>query len=572
MVTQPQFLRALPFKDLSNEEKQALIQFYEDPTLHDVNYKRLMYDINQFINNKTKNNNNTNTINGLMPHQLQSIKPKQMPNSDVIHRFAEYVKERRIRIREFFQSNDNLHLGYILGDKFKSTLTLFGFYFTSDEIDFIYDKYKFIKDHTEYAKYQEFCSSIDQINDNQNTQPQSRTIVPQSPQLDAIIQKVRTAINRSRINVLPTFQGFDHQNHGFITGPQFHRALTILQLPISVSDLNVLVNSYGNENDVDYFKFIEDVDPTHNQSRRVYRPLYTDKTSIEQVYGYTPKGDRFVTQEEADEMIYKSKRGLIKKVDEHKDITSLLADIRRWSLINSVMFHDFLEPFDHYNCGEITIDQFNSGMTLSTYRLSESEFQCIVDNYSSKTNPGYIKWRQFADDISSAIVSKDLEKNPNENPMNPHETIMKNTSNIRNINIKDIPQNVYRILEVISRYVKSRREYYLGYNQLLFRFGTLDECGITQDKCIELYSPKKNAHVNHNEGVKCITWSIIPLVVGIASLIYTFTTTNVSNQYQALAMLIGLACVLPSLLCIFLGLILLPDFNMPCYFTGSQWF
>jgi hypothetical protein len=39
------------------------------------------------------------------------------------------------------------------------------------------------------------------------------------------------------------------------------------------------------------------------------------------------------------------------------------------------------------------------------------------------------------------------------------------------------------------------KKYYLGYDQLLFREGTLAECGITNNKSVELYAPgKKKRH------------------------------------------------------------------------------
>ncbi|KAH0787487.1 hypothetical protein GPJ56_008682 [Histomonas meleagridis] len=114
------------------------------------------------------------------------------------------------------------------------------------------------------------------------------------------------------------------------------------------------------------------------------------------------------------------------------------------------------------------------------------------------------------------------------------------------------------------------KEYYLGYNQLLFRSGTLQECGITQGKSVDLFAPGKNAAAYHNEGLKFITWAIIPLVIGLSALFYTFSA-DVSNEYQALALFVGLIFTIPSFICIIIGSTLIPGCHMPCYFTGTEW-
>ena len=114
--------------------------------------------------------------------------------------------------------------------------------------------------------------------------------------------------------------------------------------------------------------------------------------------------------------------------------------------------------------------------------------------------------------------------------------------------------------------------YYLGYDQLLFREGKLGECGITQGKTVELYAPGKNAASYHNEGIKLIVWSIIPLVIGLASLLFSITTAElVSNDYQAMFLFLGLILLIPSTLCIVMGFILVPECNTPCYFNGTEW-
>jgi Ca2+-binding EF-hand superfamily protein len=205
---------------------------------------------------------------------------------------------------------------------------------------------------------------------------------------------------------------------------------------------------------VDYYRFIEEVDPSHRQQRRAFKPLGTTRESIEDVWGHTPKGDRFVTGDVADQMIYESHIGLIPKIKENSKLDELLGDLQRWSFVNSVHFHDFLEDFDRLNLNEITANQFRSGIARSTYRFTEAEFKTITDAYQSETRPGWIKWRQFADDVLQFVAPKTLEREPQVTPPPPQETLYKHT---RSITTGAPAPDVDRILESIARFVRTRR-------------------------------------------------------------------------------------------------------------------
>ena len=459
-VTQGQFFRALPFRDLNQSELQLLQRTYADPILKDISYRQLNQDVQDVINSVRPLQPNTGFIrNGVprfLPHQMQSFKYQQEiePSDDLLERFARVVREQRIRIRDFFKAHDPLNIGIITPNKFESTCTLFGFNFTENDLKYLINKYYTNKDRTDYVRYADFCSDVENIAETKRLMPFDRTVLPDTPELNSVLDKIRQLVNRSRINILPTLTGFDRLKRGFITAPQLHRALSTLQIFISTAELNVLVNAYGNETDVDYFKFVEDVDPQHAQRRREYRPIGTTKESIDKVFGHTPTGDRFVTQDQADDMIYRSRRGLITKVDEKRDIHSLLTQMRRWAIVNSVVFGDFFKDFDHINCGEIPVHQFRSGMSISTFPLTEDEFDLIVENYSSESRPGFVMWRKFSEDVLSAVAPIELEKTPTVNPSTPKDTVR--MSSISNEN--KVPNAIVkRLLDDCARRVKSRR-------------------------------------------------------------------------------------------------------------------
>lgn len=458
-VTQSQFFRAMPFTDLTAGEMQMLVKRYADPILRDVNYRKMINDINSYAQQHTRPQE-TFHMTPLLPHQLQSIKIKTFtkdPNR-ILELFAAHVREKRIRIKDFFKQHDPLNKGYILREKFEGVMTLFGFGFTDDDLQYIANKYSMMYDSTEYVNYLEFCDDISNLFANVETTLKTRNISSQndiSPRLNSILQRVKDTIVKFRINVLPTIQDFDRLGRGYITRTQFHRALSTLRIFINDEELGIICGKYENDDGVDFYKFVEDVDPTHSQSRRSFQPIGEDRQSIELVFGHTPTGDQFVTSDKADEMIYQSKLGLVKKVGESHDIDSLLQEMKRWSYINSVDFHDFLSDFDKFKINEITNGQFRTGIGLSKYVLTDPEFRLICDNYSSPTRPGYIQWRRFADDIIQAIAPMNLEKDPVTTPLNPKDTFNPRytTRDVKG----DQPANVQHLLELVSKFVKARR-------------------------------------------------------------------------------------------------------------------
>ena len=106
----------------------------------------------------------------------------------------------------------------------------------------------------------------------------------------------------------------------------------------------------------------------------------------------------------------------------------------------------------------------------------------------------------------------------------------------------------------------------------MFKDGTIEECGISHGKFVELIAPGKNAAAYHNQGLTMILWCLIPLVFGIAAILFSMTTgAHVENTYQALFLFLGLTFTIPSVVGLFIGLILIPECPMPCYFNGTEW-
>lgn len=457
-VTQSQFFRAMPFRDLSAAEMQLLVKRYADPILRDVNYKKLHNDVNEYIQVMNAKKDTLVKSRGfeLLPHQRDSLSFRDFNHdpATVLQNFANHVYEKRIRIRDFFEQHDPLRQGRILVDKFEGTMTLFGFPWTQDDLDYIVGEYKVNVNYTNYVRYRDFCADVEAMADMEHAEMKTREVKIPPTETEAILDRIRQTIVRFRINVLPTIQDFDRMGRGYVTKLQFQRALSTLRIHVSNQELALLADLYEVEDKgLDFYKFIEDVDPSHNQKRRSFRPIGTTRESIEDVYGKTPAGDRFVTGDVADQLIYESHKGLIPKVNEKTNYDDLMREIQKWAFVNSVHFHDYMEDFDKFKWNEITATQFRSAMNMSNYRLTEKEYELLIEHYASDTRKGFVKWRKFADDVMQFVAPMDLEKVPTTTPLSPKETL-----NMQTRSITATPSaEIERILDIVARFVKTRR-------------------------------------------------------------------------------------------------------------------
>jgi Ca2+-binding EF-hand superfamily protein len=456
-ITQSQFLRAMPFRDFTAGELQLLIKRYADPILRDFNYRRWHNDVCDYIRQKSDRHLRSPAAASLLPHQRASLRFRdfnQNPDA-MIANFAKHVYEKRIRIREFFEQHDPLRLGVIPVNKFEGTLTQFGYAWTQDDLDSLTAQYITTVDYTNYIRWREFCDDIDALADFQHAECASRAVATPTDEAVAVLNRIRSEIVRCRINILPTMQDFDRLGRGYVTRLQFQRALSALRIHLANRELDLLARLYEVlDKGFDFYKFIEDVDPTHHQTRRSFHPLGTTRHSIEELWGRTPTGDRFVTGDEADEMIYEAHKGLVPKINEHGEYNALMADLQRWCFINSVHFHDFLDDFDRLKINEITANQFRSGIAKSTYHLTDAEYECLVNYYRSDTREGYVKWRKFADDVIQFIAPKNLEKDPQTTPPCPGETIRQRSGVQTTVRPT---AEIDKILDLVARFVQCRR-------------------------------------------------------------------------------------------------------------------
>ena len=204
------------------------------------------------------------------------------------------------------------------------------------------------------------------------------------------------------------------------------------------------------------------------------------------------------------------------------------------SLIDANETETFLDPF--------LLDEDLSSLTTGTKRISSEAITIYIKCvFPDPRNPG-----QMTQKVASKIC------NANDRVEYVVESFLDSYS--------DIPRN---------------RTYYMGYDNLLFRTGTLRECGITHRKSVELYAPGKNHASYNNQGLLFMVWSSIPAIFGIACILFAMFSQDSEvadiSEYQAFFLFLGFIVLTPSALIFILGMILVPGCQMPCYFSGTEW-
>jgi hypothetical protein len=117
-------------------------------------------------------------------------------------------------------------------------------------------------------------------------------------------------------------------------------------------------------------------------------------------------------------------------------------------------------------------------------------------------------------------------------------------------------------------------EYYLGCDHLLFREGSLADCGISDGRSVALYPMGKSAAANRREGIWFLFGGLLPLLIGLTCVIFAVSSSSEvsdAKSYNGLFLFVGILLLIPGAVAFSVGLILIPECPMPCYFSGTDW-
>mmetsp|Transcript_107119 Transcript_107119/g.130681 ORF Transcript_107119/g.130681 Transcript_107119/m.130681 type:complete len:490 (-) Transcript_107119:110-1579(-) len=275
-VTREQFIRRFPFKkEFPPEDVELLAKNYMT-NKGDVHFMAMHNDISEVTSHEPPD----------FPRSDLVMKPDDSTWSQsrytVVDKLRSKVVEGRIRIKEYFQDFDPLRKGYCAASQVKTVLTILNLskIVTREDYEQLINTYA--REDGMFC-YGDFCADVNKAfaTPNLEKDPLAQTSMPDSTstmaarrnkvclsaerlcQWEWLESKIRSKVQKRRVNLLPSFKDMDRSNCGHITKNQFFRVMQSMGFDLSEDDVQLLGNMYCDLGDhfvFNYVDFLKSVD------------------------------------------------------------------------------------------------------------------------------------------------------------------------------------------------------------------------------------------------------------------------------------------------------------------------
>lgn len=275
-VTREQFIKRFPFKkEFPLEDVEILANNYMTDK-GDVHFMAMHNDISEVSSHEPPP----------VPRSDLVLKPDESEWSQglysIVDKLRAKVVEKRVRIKEYFQDFDHLKKGFCKASQVKTVLTICDLGKTVTAADYEELLHRYEREDGMFC-YGDFCADVDRefATPNLEKDPLAQTSMPDSTstmvarrnkvvltqerlkQWEWLESKIRSKVQRHRINLLPSFKDMDRSNCQHITKNQFHRVMQSMGFDLSEDDVNLLGNVYCDLGDhiiFNYVDFLKSVD------------------------------------------------------------------------------------------------------------------------------------------------------------------------------------------------------------------------------------------------------------------------------------------------------------------------
>lgn len=208
-------------------------------------------------------------------------KPPEMDASSdfdaIMTKIKSIVTRQRMRVYEFMKDYDKLHTGRMLENNFKRSLDLAGLGLKESETKILCEVFR-SRTHPGFIEYLAFSNEVESIftlnnlekrplitptqydppvewQQNSLTDPEEQTIFKES------LDRLGTYIRKTRVQLFPLFEDYDRVHNGYVSGSQFHRVLTELEMGhlLSEREVQIVFSVFkvrmGGRDDINYIAF-----------------------------------------------------------------------------------------------------------------------------------------------------------------------------------------------------------------------------------------------------------------------------------------------------------------------------
>eukprot|EP00743_Colponemidia_sp_Colp-15_P002007 GILK01002181.1.p1 GENE.GILK01002181.1~~GILK01002181.1.p1 ORF type:complete len:916 (-),score=199.27 GILK01002181.1:158-2905(-) len=312
-----------------------------------------------------------------------------------------HTRQRRLILTQSFQDFDRTHSQHVSADQFRRVLSLAHFPLSEAEMQSLVKRFA-DKGNQRDVNYVEFCQLIDSLTRTAPvTVPES--IAPLSPAKNVnnyktqlieryntltaedVLATVRAAVMTNRIRIGEFFRDFDKLRSGLVTAEKFKTGLTMSNLRLTVPEVQVLVDRYGNgHGQVRWREFVDAVEEV-----TVRKGLEKDPTMEPAVpFVKTQYGRAIRTDSDA-----AVARAVVNRFAEET--------IRR-----RLDVKPFFQDFDKHKNGRVTFRQFRQVLSSAAFDMTDEEFNAVSREYASE-QANLICYAKFLDDgrVEQAFTS-----------------------------------------------------------------------------------------------------------------------------------------------------------------------
>ncbi|XP_070544504.1 uncharacterized protein [Ptychodera flava] len=416
-ITFAQFGRILHFLSLNvqSEDFKLLCRKFEDPERRgDVNYPAFVQAVDREFIGFTIESEEAKAAEGTEAPQKKVVDLSKVNFEEVLGRIRHHALVNRIRVNEYFQDFDPLRNGSISETRFRIGLTAMGLSavgqinLSDAEFMALVVHYADLK-HPGNVLWPNFKVDVEtvftQVEPNLEKTPTASvpaqesflmskpgTVIwsnasPESTMIvDAVMDRMRQRAVQRRVLAKPCFQDFDRHNRGHVTNSQFRQCLTYLSLNASEEEMAALELKFSDDAGFNYLRFLEELQPSAVPEMKYQQRLEELKAVNSRVFSLEKNACA--------------------------DLEGVLTKIKSKVMKERIRILEFLRDYDKLRTGRMKIETFCRALDPANLGLKASEVAILVQAYQSPTDPAYVEYLQFNDEIESIFTVKNLEKAP----------------------------------------------------------------------------------------------------------------------------------------------------------------